>query len=606
MRRGPASSGCRSERSWCASSISSAAAIRYPATYFAFDLLSFGDFDLRGRPLVDRKRELAAILPPAGPLRYADHVLERGVDFYGAVEAMKLEGMLAKRADSVYRPGRSEHWRKIRADQPRRVRDHRHVATAGRAARVRSAASGRLPKRRVRGARAGLRRARGHRVQRRAARATASPAAGEPAQDSAGERADPGRRRWPGTRPVGPDEVWVEPELVCEVRYKEWTEEGCCASPRSSGCATTRRSRSACCPPSARKRSPVTGRRDVESDLAESDHATAASEGRPRSTPGTRSTASRRSAATVPLPESRTGARELKLSNRNKVFWPRDGYTKGDLIDYYRTIAPAMLPWLRDRPLVLTRLPDGIDGQTNFYQKNAPSHAPDWIQTETDLERRRRPARHRVLRGAGARRAGLHGEPRRDRAPRLVEPPRDHRAPLTGAFSTTTPRRRRFRDVSSRSRSPLHELCDEIGMPKLREDQRLDRLHARPASRSAPDQLSSTPSQIGELISRVIARDHPKIANRRTRDQEARRQGHPRLQCRTRHGQLLVAPLQLSARSPRSAGVGRRSSGARSTQSCGSRLDDRDRADAGGEAGSSDPWEGMLDLEPDLPAILGT
>src|SRR6185436_10657982 len=187
---------------------------------------------------------------------------------------------------------------------------------------------------------------------------------------------------WPGTRPVGPDEVWVEPELVCEVRYKEWTEEGLLRQPAFLGMRDDKTIEECLLPAEREKALTGDGAGDVESDLAESDHATAASEDdkvSARDEIDAESTV----AATVPLAESRTGARELKLSNRNKVFWPRDGYTKGDLIDYYRTIAPAMLPWLRDRPLVLTRLPDGIDGHTNFYQKNAPSHAPDWIQTET-------------------------------------------------------------------------------------------------------------------------------------------------------------------------------------------------------------------------------
>jgi bifunctional non-homologous end joining protein LigD len=63
------------------------------------------------------------------------------------------------------------------------------------------------------------------------------------------------------------------------------------------------------------------------------------------------------------------------------VFWPKQGYTKGDLIRYYETIAEWMLPYLKDRPVVLTRYPDGIDGKS-FFQKDAPAFAPPWIRTE--------------------------------------------------------------------------------------------------------------------------------------------------------------------------------------------------------------------------------
>jgi bifunctional non-homologous end joining protein LigD len=72
--------------------------------------------------------------------------------------------------------------------------------------------------------------------------------------------------------------------------------------------------------------------------------------------------------------------RRLKLSNLDKVFYPAVGFTKGQVIDYYRRIAPALLPHLRERPLTLKRYPDGVEGQF-FYEKQCPSHRPDWIQT---------------------------------------------------------------------------------------------------------------------------------------------------------------------------------------------------------------------------------
>jgi bifunctional non-homologous end joining protein LigD len=72
----------------------------------------------------------------------------------------------------------------------------------------------------------------------------------------------------------------------------------------------------------------------------------------------------------------------VKVTNPEKVFFPAEGITKGDLVAYYREIAPWMLPFLRDRPLVLTRYPDGIDGKS-FFQKDAPEWRPDWMRTVT-------------------------------------------------------------------------------------------------------------------------------------------------------------------------------------------------------------------------------
>lgn len=74
--------------------------------------------------------------------------------------------------------------------------------------------------------------------------------------------------------------------------------------------------------------------------------------------------------------------RELALSNRDKVLFPRDGYTKGELVEYYRAVASVLLPHLRDRPLTLERYPDGIDGGS-FFEKNASRHLPAWVATTT-------------------------------------------------------------------------------------------------------------------------------------------------------------------------------------------------------------------------------
>ena len=75
----------------------------------------------------------------------------------------------------------------------------------------------------------------------------------------------------------------------------------------------------------------------------------------------------------------RSGARELALSNLDKLFWPEEGITKGDLVAYYRAVAPLLVPHLRDRPFTMRRYPDGAFGKA-FFQKDAPSHMPEWIK----------------------------------------------------------------------------------------------------------------------------------------------------------------------------------------------------------------------------------
>jgi bifunctional non-homologous end joining protein LigD len=76
----------------------------------------------------------------------------------------------------------------------------------------------------------------------------------------------------------------------------------------------------------------------------------------------------------------RVGDRVLRLTNLDKLYWPEDGFTKGQMIDYYSRIAPVLLPHLRGRPLTLKRYPEGVEGQM-FYEKNCPEHRPDWMGT---------------------------------------------------------------------------------------------------------------------------------------------------------------------------------------------------------------------------------
>src|SRR5581483_3247126 len=76
----------------------------------------------------------------------------------------------------------------------------------------------------------------------------------------------------------------------------------------------------------------------------------------------------------------KVGGRDLQLSNLDKVFFPENGFTKGDLIGFYSEISEVILPHLRDRPLTLKRYPDGVTGD-HFYEKNAPKHTPAWVKT---------------------------------------------------------------------------------------------------------------------------------------------------------------------------------------------------------------------------------
>jgi len=311
------------------------AAIESPATLYVFDLLAFGGYDLRKLPLVKRKEILRKILPQTGPLRYSEHFEKNGEALYEQVVKLGLEGIMAKKADSPYRSGRSSDWLKIRAD---RIDDFVVVGFT-------------KPK----GARGGFGSLHVGAYQDRkliyCGRA-GSGFTGDQLEEISAQLTSLVRKTPPceppehGALPKGPDHLWVEPKLVCDVRYKEITKDGLL---RQSVFVRFRDDKK---PEDVMM--PGTG-----------------DEGRGTSEP---EAGSPRPPSPVPSP------REVKLSNLDKVFWPEEGYTKGDLIEYYRSMAPWLLPYLKDRPVVLTRYPDGINGKS-FYQKDAPGFVPDWIQT---------------------------------------------------------------------------------------------------------------------------------------------------------------------------------------------------------------------------------
>jgi len=156
---------------------------------------------------------------------------------------------------------------------------------------------------------------------------------------------------------------------VCEVEYTEWTEEGLLRQPVFLRFRDDKR-------PEECVRAGERAEPDGAQDLAVAQGAP--SDVIPKK-PSARGTVRSR---TQPSPSS-DGADDLpfELTNLKKVFWPEDGYTKGDLLEYYRAIAPWLLPYLRNRPLVMTRYPDGIGGKS-FFQKDAPGFTPKWIRTE--------------------------------------------------------------------------------------------------------------------------------------------------------------------------------------------------------------------------------
>src|SRR5437899_2765239 len=462
------------------------AAVETPAVLYVFDLLAFDGYDVRPLPLERRKALLEQIVPRVGPIKYLSHFEKDGEALYEQVVKMGLEGIVAKKADSPYRAGRSPNWLKIRADRaddfvvvgftrPKGSRSGFGALDLGAYENGKLVYAGRVG--------SGF---------------TAAQLKEVSAALERGVRPTPA---FTGPVPQDPGHTWVEPTLVVEVRYKEWTDEGLLRQPvvvRFRGDKKVME---------IAKKGEGRGERDVEV---------------PPESPSPIS----------PLP------REVKFSNLDKVFWPDEGYTKGDLIDYYRAVSPWMLPYLADRPLVLTRFPDGINGKS-FFQKDAPEYAQAFVRTVTIWsEDSQRELDYFVCDNESsllyiANMAAILLHVWSSRVATLETP--------DWCILDLDPKEAPFTDVVTVAKA-VRALCDDIGLPTGIKTSGSTGLHVLiPLGRQVTYEQSRT---LGGLLARVIAAQLPDIAT--VTRQVQKRGGKVYLDyVQNGHGRLLCAPFSV-------------------------------------------------------------
>jgi bifunctional non-homologous end joining protein LigD len=351
----------------------------HPATYVVFDILRLDGRDLLSTALRIRKKTLKDVLTGTDGIMYADHVERDGEDFFAAVSAQGIEGMIGKRADSPYQPGhRSPDWVKVKSWQTQSCVIAGWTGGRGR----RSAQLGAL----ILGVYVG-----GDLVH------CGQVGTGFDEATLRHLRARLGAlvtERCPLVRVPRTSEpaTWVRPELVCEVRHAGWTKQGILRHPAYL------RLREDVAPRDSVREEPVR----VDAVLTVADGAAAPSPSRPArrgTAPPGRAPATRRGGRrptvrppTGDLLERLATLRDsdtldvdglpVRLTHLDKLMWPEDGLTKRDLIAHYVRVAPLLLPYLRDRPLSMQIFPDGIHG-THFWRKDKPSHAPKWIESWT-------------------------------------------------------------------------------------------------------------------------------------------------------------------------------------------------------------------------------
>ena len=286
--------------------------------YYAFDLLHWDGRDLRGLPLEERKRALEAVLPASETLRYSQHVVGEGERFFAEACRMALEGVISKRRTARYREGRSTDWLKVKCvreqelviggfTEPKGAREGIGALLVG----VYDA-SGALQYAGKVGTGFGATVARDLRR-----RLGALVRAERPFSDAKGI----------------PRATWVEPRLVAQVRFTEWTRDGRLRHPAFVGLREDKEAR----------------------EVA-------------------RETAKSTAAARVKKPDAAEVA-GVRISHPERVVFAETGITKERLARYYERVADVLLPHLADRPLSLVRCPEGAGGEC-FYVKHAGPWTP--------------------------------------------------------------------------------------------------------------------------------------------------------------------------------------------------------------------------------------
>jgi bifunctional non-homologous end joining protein LigD len=303
-------------------------------------------------PLVRRKALLSAILTNNSTLRYSDHVTDKGLKLFHEMQRRGLEGMVAKRADSEYRENlRGPNWLKVKTHlrqevviggytEPRGGRKYLGSLLVGTYEKgefvYRGHSGGGIPDDQRKSLQEKL-----ARLERKTSPFNIEPKPNAPVH-------------------------WVKPELVCEMEFSEWTSEGYMRQPEFKGLRPDKK------PEDVHREKSKSVSQTESHDETRSVKRSAAGRSRQGQIAPARSASEARR-------ETQSGDSGLPFepTHLDKVFFPKHKYTKGDLFEYYQTVADFILPYLDKRPLSLNRMPNGIKGES-FFQKNN-EHLPDWV-----------------------------------------------------------------------------------------------------------------------------------------------------------------------------------------------------------------------------------
>lgn len=347
--------------------------------YFVFDILWYEGRDLTGLPLRQRREILKSVLPADDDLIRLSQAFEvNGLEFFEAAKKMKLEGIIAKRADSLYTSdARSREWLKIKVKRRQEVVIAGFTRNEGTGKYFSALAIGVYDNKGVLRYIGKVGTGFNDQRQKEMMELFKPLITAESPFDIEPDADEPSQFR---PRRLGAKATWLRPELVCEVEFAEITSDGKVRQASFKGMRSDKSPREVILE-IEKGTQDVVG--DVNLHINKDDEEIAS---------GTAPAIKRRSArkeksdskllltSKSDTEEKKINGHTLKFTNLNKIYWPEDGVNKRDMFNYYDQVAPYMVPYLVDRPMSLNRFPGGIHGNS-FYQKNVRETAPDWAAT---------------------------------------------------------------------------------------------------------------------------------------------------------------------------------------------------------------------------------
>lgn len=327
----------------------------YPIVYYVFDLLRLKNKDLYDVPLIDRKTRLQKLIGENDVIKYSDHVVEQGDSFFEAAKQKDLEGIMAKKADSLYYPGkRTNEWLKIKHHKSEEAIIVGFTAPRGKRKYFGALVLG---------------------IKKDGKLLYAGHTGSGFNEQSLKELYDklvrivqtdsPFSEKVKTNMPV----TWVAPQYVCELKFTEWTRDGKMRHPIF---LRLRQDKIPEVVDTKQKKS--TGMKTAKKIIKKSSAPKASLKAKEEEKLNKEVVANEKEKTYV------IGNTKVKTTNRTKIFFPDDGITKGDIVDYYEKMADYILPYLKDRPESLFRTPNGINEQ-GFFHKNAGEEAPSWVKS---------------------------------------------------------------------------------------------------------------------------------------------------------------------------------------------------------------------------------